>query len=146
MPSSCRAGTRRLKQLSAAKHVDESLATLPRLPADELQQERVSKILEAIESGRPCSVHGLAGEFNLSKSHLQHVFKRQTGLRIGHLIVEQKLRRAAYLLKGSNLRIKEIATAVGYEHTSSFIRAFERRFAETPQVYRHRRIAQNANK
>jgi two-component system response regulator YesN len=82
----------------------------------------------------------------LSKSHLQHVFKRQTGLRLGQLIVEQKLRRAAHLLKSSNLRIKEIASSVGYEHTSSFIRAFERRFAEAPQAYRHRCIAQNANK
>jgi AraC-like DNA-binding protein len=82
----------------------------------------------------------------LSKSHLQHVFKRQTGLRLGHLIVEQKLQRAAYLLKSSNLRIKEIASSVGYEHTSSFTRAFERRFATSPQAYRHRCIAQNANK
>ena len=146
MRSSCRAGTGRSKQLSVAKHIDERFAALPRLPADELQPERVSKILEAVESGRPCSVHGLAGEFNLSKSHLQHVFKRQTGLRLGQLIAEQKLRRAAHLLKSSNLRIKEIASAVGYEHTSSFIRAFERRFAEAPQAYRHRCNAQNANK
>lgn len=138
MRSPSRTGTGRSKQLSAAKRLDERFATLPGLQAGELQQERVSKILEAIESGRPCSVHGLAGEFNLSKSHLQHVFKRETGLRLGHLIVEQKLRRAAYLLNTSNLRIKEIASAVGYEHTSSFIRAFERRFAEAPQAYRRR--------
>jgi AraC-like DNA-binding protein len=104
-----------------------------------LQQERISKILETIKSGRLCTLHGLAGEFNLSKSHLQHLFKRQTGLRLGHLIVEQKLRRAAHLLKNSNLRIKEIASAVGYEHASSFIRAFERRFVEAPHAYRHRR-------
>jgi len=72
----------------------------------------------------------------LSKSHLQHLFKRQTGLCLGHLLIEQKLQIAARLLKSSQMRIKQIACAVGYEHTSSFTRAFERRFAEPPQLYR----------
>jgi AraC-like DNA-binding protein len=136
MPSSFRAGTGRSKQLSATKHIEERVVQ-SNPPTDELQQERVCKILETIKSGRLCSLHGLADEFNLSKSYLQHVFKRQTGLRLGRLIVEQKLKRAAHLLQSSNLRIKEIASAVGYEHTSSFIRAFERRFSEAPQTYRH---------
>jgi two-component system response regulator YesN len=113
---------------------------------DELQRERVSKILKAIESGRPCSLRGLATEFNLSKSHLQHLFKRQTGLPLGQLIVEQRLQRAAIMLKGTNMRIKEIACAVGYEHTSSLIRAFERRFNEAPQVYRHHSNHTESNK
>jgi len=104
---------------------------------DELQQARVLKILEAVKSGRLCSLHRLASEFNLSKSHLQHLFKRQTGLSLGHLLVEQRLERAAQLLKSTNMRIKEIAFEVGYEHTSSFSRAFERRFNETPRLYRH---------
>jgi len=113
---------------------------------DELQQARVLKILEAVQSGRLCSLQRLASEFNLSKSHLQHLFKQQTGLRLGHTIIERRLDRAAQLLKSTNMRIKEIASAAGYEHTSSFIRAFERRFNETPQAYRHRTIAENANK
>ncbi len=116
--------------------MEERVATQPNSPTDELQQERVSKILETIKSGRLCSLHGLAGELNLSESHLQHLFKRQTGLRLGHLIVEQKLQRAAHLLKSTNMRIKEIAGAVGYEHPSSFIRAFARRFMQAPQAYR----------
>lgn len=100
------------------------------------QQDRVNKVLEAVVSGRPYSLKRLASEFNLSKSHLQHLFKQQTGLRLGHMITEQRLDRAARLLTDTNLRIKEIAGAVGYEHTSSFIRAFERRFTQTPQAYR----------
>ena len=115
-------------------------------PTDELQQERIHKILQTIQSKRPCSINSLANELNLSKSHLQHLFKRQTGLGLGHLLVEQRLQKAAQLLRSGNMRVKEIACAAGYEHTSSFIRAFERRFNETPQAYRHRTIAENANK
>ncbi|SRR6266851_8198841 len=101
-----------------------------------LQQERVNKVFEAIASGAPYSLQRLAREFNLSKSHLQHLFKHQTGLRLGHIIIEQRLDRAAQLLKSTNMRIKEIAGAVGYGHTSSFTRAFERRFAQAPRAYR----------
>jgi YesN/AraC family two-component response regulator len=95
-----------------------------------------NKILEMIKSGRPCNVRDLARELNLSKSHLQHLFKRRTGLCLGHLLVEQRLQLAAHLLISGSMPIKQIAGAVGYGHTSSFIRAFKRRFAESPQAYR----------
>jgi AraC-like DNA-binding protein len=36
------------------------------------------------------------------------------------------------------MRIKEIAHTVGYEHTSSFIRAFERHFMQAPHLYRQK--------
>ena len=101
-----------------------------------MQQKRVSRVLEVIASGRSYSLERLAKEFNLSKSHLQHLFKQQTGQRLGHVIIEQRLDRAAQLLKSTDLRIKEIAGAVGYEHASSFIRAFERRFIQAPHEYR----------
>src|SRR5260370_11263831 len=118
--------TRRYVQLSAA-----GAATQPNL-----QQERVKKVLDAIASGPSYSLQRLASEFNLSKSHLQYLFKQQTGLRLGHIIIEQRLDRAAQLLRSTNMRIKEIADAVGFEHASSFIRAFERRFTQAPHAYR----------
>ena len=49
---------------------------------------------------------------------------------------DQRLQKAALLLTHTRLRIKEIAAFVGYEHTSSFTRAFERRFEQTPLAYR----------
>ena len=136
MVSSFRVNRINAKPASPDEDLEERVATQPASPMDELQRKRVSKILEIIKSGRPCTVDGLASEFNLSKSHLQHLFRRQTGFSLGHLLIEQKLRRAAHLLQSSKMPIKRIACAVGYEHTSSFTRAFERRFAEPPQVYR----------
>lgn len=112
------------------------MAIQPDLPRDELLQERVRKILEIVRSGRPCSVHSLAVEFDLSESHLQRLFKRETGLRLGGFLIEQKLQRSARLLLRTDLSIKQIADAVGYQHTPSFTRAFEHRFAESPWTYR----------
>jgi len=105
-------------------------------PTDEQLQGRVRKILEVVKSGRPCSVHSLAVELDLSESHLQHLFKRQTGFSLGRFLIEQKLQLSAQLLLRSNLSIKQIAYAVGYAHTPSFTRAFEHRFAESPWAYR----------
>lgn len=102
-----------------------------------VREGRVLKILERIQSEPLCRIQDLAREFNLSHSHLEHLFKQQTGIPLGQLLTEQRLRRAACLLSQTNMRIKEIAQTVGYEHTSSFVRAFERHFAKAPRLYRH---------
>jgi transcriptional regulator GlxA family with amidase domain len=111
-------------------------ATPPRLSIVAPQENRVRKILRLIESEPAHSIHDLAEIFNLSHSHLQHLFKQQTGVQLGHLLMEQRLLKAAHLLERSTMSVKEIGYAVGYEHASSFIRAFERRFGLAPRSYR----------
>ncbi len=107
---------------------------------------RVRKILEMVESGTTFTIRDLALEFNLSPSYLQRLFKHQTGICMGEWLSEQRLQRAAHLLANSYKSVKEIAHTVGYEHVSSFVRAFERRFARPPARYRNQATAQNANK
>ena len=100
---------------------------------------RIREIMAVIESQSPQTISDLALEVKLSESHLQHLFKQETGVRLGRLLTEQRLQKAAALLLRTRLRIKEIAAAAGYEHASSFTRAFEQRFAQTPQDYRRKR-------
>jgi AraC family transcriptional regulator of arabinose operon len=83
----------------------------------------------------------LAHEVHLSKSRLEHMFKHETGVCLGHLLTEKRLQRAADLLVHSDMRVKEIASSVGYVHAPSFIRAFVRRFRESPREYRKRKGA-----
>lgn len=97
---------------------------------------RLRKLLQMMEEEPARSIRDCARTFNLSRSYLRHLFKQETGLSLGHVLTEQKLQRAAVLLASSNLSIKEIAGVVGYEHTSSFTRAFERRFGQGPRRYR----------
>ena len=103
---------------------------------DNSLERRVLKILEMVESGATFASRDLAAEFHLSPAYLQRLFKHETGICMGEWLSEQRLQRAAYLLSNSYLSIKEITHAVGYEHTSSFIRAFERRFMQAPARYR----------
>jgi AraC-like DNA-binding protein len=97
---------------------------------------RVLKILDMVEKGNTFAIRDLAAEFRLSPAYLQRLFKNETGICMGEWLSEQRLQRAAYLLSNSYLSIKEITHAIGYEHTSSFIRAFERRFQQAPARYR----------
>ncbi len=99
-------------------------------------EDRVSRILTLIQSDTPQKIADLASELQLSGSHLQHLFKQKTGVGLGHLLTEQRLQKAAQLLVHTGMRVKEIAAVVGYEHTSSFTRAFAQRFAQTPLSYR----------
>lgn len=96
------------------------------------------RALEFIQSGAAYKIRDLAAHFRLSASHLQRLFKRETGMGIGQWLIAQRLHRAAYLLANSYLSVKTIARSAGYEHVSSFIRAFERKYAVTPTHFRER--------
>jgi AraC family transcriptional regulator of arabinose operon len=100
------------------------------------QERRLRQVVEMIESEPSCSIRDLALKVSLSPAHLQRLFKQQTGTHLGSLIAERRLQKAAELLTISNLSIKEIAHTVGYTHHSSFVRAFQRRFAQAPKHYR----------
>jgi AraC-like DNA-binding protein len=101
-------------------------------------EERLRKVLHVIKTGPHRHIQELALECNLSQSYLQHLFKQHTGFRLGHLLNQQRLERAAELLLLGNMSVKEVASAVGYEHTSSFSRAFVRYFQTAPSQYRKR--------
>ena len=103
------------------------------------------RVLELIDSGVTYNISELATQFHLSSSHLQRLFKRQTGVRLGEWLIAQRLHKAAYLLANSYLSVKEIARSAGYEHVSSFIRAFEHKYCMTPTRYRERAAAADAS-
>jgi AraC-like DNA-binding protein len=103
---------------------------------DDSLERRVLKMVQMVEAGTTFAIRDLAAEFRLSPAYLQRLFKNETGICMGEWLNEQRLQRAAYLLSSSYLSIKEITHVIGYEHTSSFVRAFERRFLQAPARYR----------
>jgi AraC-like DNA-binding protein len=122
--------------MNRALDESDTAVAMELLSKDVATEKRVLRVVEMVKSGMTYAVRDLAAEFHLSPSYLQRLFKHQTGVRMGEWLTEQRLRRAAYLLSTSYLSIKEITHAVGYEHTSSFVRAFERRFQQAPARYR----------
>jgi transcriptional regulator GlxA family with amidase domain len=103
-----------------------------------IQDGRLRKLLQMMKDDPTRTIDDWALAFNLSHSYLSHLFKQATGASLGHVRHEQRLQRAANLLATTSMSVKEIASAVGYEHTSSFTRAFERRFERAPRSYRRK--------
>src|SRR5262249_23982648 len=101
-----------------------------------VREHRLRRILQMIESGPPQSVRELARAVSLSPAHLQRLFKQETGVHIRDLLAANRLCTAARLLSTTDMEIKEIAYQVGYNHHSSFVRAFQRRFGQSPKNYR----------
>jgi transcriptional regulator GlxA family with amidase domain len=89
-----------------------------------------------IEQQPSWTVGDLAREVRLSPARLQRLFKHRIGVDVSVALAERRLQQAAHLLSASDMQIKEIAYVVGYEHHSSFVRAFQRRFALAPRLYR----------
>jgi len=93
-------------------------------------------VLQRIEGGQPQSVSELARAVRLSPAHLQRLFKQETGVHISDLLAESRLQNAARLLATTEMEVKEVAYLAGYQHHSSFVRAFQRRFRQSPKEYR----------
>jgi AraC-like DNA-binding protein len=124
------------KTIPINEALEDGTATRLRPLTPLVRERRLRRVLALIESQSASCVRELALEVGLSPAHLQRLFKHETGLYISQLLSERRLQRAAHLLSASDLQIKEIAYAVGYEHHSSFVRAFRRRFDHSPKQYR----------
>ena len=110
-----------------------------------LSKERCERIIEIVRSGSHRSIRDLAHQCKLSESYLQHLFRARTGSSLGRSLTEERLRKAADLLKRSDMSIKEIAYLSGYKHPSSFIRAFDRFFRRTPACYRQEMLTESSS-
>jgi transcriptional regulator GlxA family with amidase domain len=97
---------------------------------------RIRQVLQAIQSDPSASISDLADQVNLSNSRLGHLFKAQTGLSLNVFLANERLEKAADLLRCTEMRVKEITYNVGYCQEPSFTRAFKKRFDTSPATYR----------
>ncbi len=103
-------------------------------------RDSVLKAVDVIEaSDQYLSLDDIAGKVYLSKYHLNRIFSALTGKGLIEYARSRHLAKSLYDLLHSEQRIGEIALRLGYEHESSYTRAFQREFGLSPQEYRRRR-------
>lgn len=78
----------------------------------------------------------IASDLYINSSYLSTVFVAQTGIRFVDYLNTVKLKRAAYLLKETNMKIIDIAARLDYKDTGYFSRLFKAKFNATPSEYR----------
>ena len=82
------------------------------------------------------SLQSIAEGFNISRSYLSGVFKKDTGMTLTDYIHSVRIRRAILLLNSTTLPIGVIANTCGYDDDLNyFIRVFKKHNGQSPRQY-----------
>jgi two-component system response regulator YesN len=113
------------------------------LYADE-QESHLSKPVRFLETyiaahlDQDLSLVKLAEISHFNPSYLSRLFKRVTGENLSDYINRYRIEKAIKLLENPDLKIGQVAAAVGFESVSYFNRVFKTQTGTTPQKYRER--------
>ena len=78
----------------------------------------------------------IATALSFSPSYLGKLLKKQMGYTFNEYLNVIRLKRACYLLKTTNLPVKEIAFQTGYNSSEYFLYVFRKNMLVTPSQYR----------
>ncbi|WP_368197922.1 helix-turn-helix domain-containing protein [Bacillus pumilus] len=117
---------------------------------NQVKQYSDIRIIQMLQYIQQCCEHitiqEMAEEFNLSQSYLSKYIARKLGKSFSEIRQEIRLEKACEMITGSDLKIDDIATAVGYQNVEHFIRLFKRKYHLTPHQYRlNNKIEQTSN-
>lgn len=80
----------------------------------------------------------IAKELFISRSHLSHSFKAETGMALSDFIMQKKTEEAKKLLRYSSKSLSAVSAYLGFSSQSHFSRVFKKYAGENPSVYRNR--------
>ena len=87
-------------------------------------------------SSEELSLGKVARAANTSPNYFSEKFKEATGVNFVKYVARARFEKAAALLRGGELRISEIAFAVGFQSLSQFNRVFKKLSGKSPTEYR----------
>lgn len=101
-------------------------------------QDVSDKVIEYMKNNISArlTITDMAAEFAYSTSHFQNLFRTKTGIAPIDYFIQLKIQRACQLLALSDLRIKEVAAAVGYADPFYFSRLFHKIMGSSPIAYK----------
>lgn len=102
---------------------------------DEEFLEQIIKILENNLDNADLNIESFCKNMGVSSSQLYRKIKGITGLSPNEFIRAYRLKKAAVLIKESNLNISEIAYKVGFNDALYFSKCFKKQFGTTPSRY-----------
>ncbi len=82
------------------------------------------------------SLTRLADLVYLNPSYLSRLFKQVTGMNVSEYLVEARIEKSKALLIQTDLKVHELAAAIGFESPTYFGRIFKKATNMTPQEYR----------
>lgn len=88
-----------------------------------------------LQYAKPLSLDAVAAAAGVSNSHLEHVFKRKTGLSVMRYLQDLRIQEAKRLLLESALNVSQIAEKTGYSSVHLFSRRFKKSVSVPPSRY-----------
>src|SRR4029434_1577309 len=116
-----------IKMLSALEF--ENASARPRAEPVELWKAR--KFIEE-HSGEELSLRRVAKAVNIHPNYLSEKFKQVTGMNFVEYVARTRFKEACRLLDDGDLRISDIAFAVGFQSLSQFNRVFKKLAGRSP--------------
>ncbi|MFK7694323.1 response regulator [Paenibacillus sp. HJGM_3] len=86
-----------------------------------------------------CSLMAAAAHVHLSPNYFGNLFKKATGESFNAYVAKYRLQKAKMLLANTEMKIAEIAEAVGYTDSNYFATAFKQGAGLSPTEFRKRR-------
>ena len=109
--------------------------TTPNQRAEPVEIWKARKFIEEHSDGE-LSLGKVAKAVNISANHLSEKFKQVTGINFVDYVARARFKNACELLRNPDLRVSEIAFAVGFQSLSQFNRVFKKLSGKSPTQYR----------
>lgn len=82
------------------------------------------------------TLEDIAAHVYLNKSYFSTFFKNKVGLTYREYLQNYRIQKAVELIRNSDMKVYEIAQAVGYNDSAHFIRAFKKVTGKNPGAFR----------
>ena len=101
-----------------------------------ISEQALKEAIEQLLNQGDSSLAGAAQHFDISTRTLQRRLT-ESGLTYSQLVDDVRFDMARRMLMSNNVRLRDIAAALGYADASSFTRAFERWAGVCPREFRY---------
>lgn len=110
----------------------------PKSPTVNLDKAIVKAAIEYIENNLDClpSVHVIAREVGTYRERLSVLFQEEFGSTVFAFARRRRIERSQVLLCNTDMKIQDIAAAVGFENPGSFATAFKELYGCSPKEHR----------
>lgn len=101
--------------------------------------EECHKVKEYIDNNytSPLTLDSISESVYVSKHHLSHIFKSETGISPIKYLITKRISEACRLLVETDLSVSDIANVVGYDDPVYFSQIFKRTKGVSPLAYRN---------
>ena len=82
------------------------------------------------------NLDAISKAFCMSVTCLCMLFKEKTGTTVKAYVIESRMKRAAELLRMTDMKVSEVARAVGFADQGYFTKSFTKRFGASPSRYK----------